>query len=129
MYPPFENSTTRIAITHNEPNGAISSNKKETCFDLQNFYDSRLYLKSSQLIIIALLILLVTYFVKLYALNFEQNWVLTPCLRILCSNQFQKKNHRTITGGPWWTQIKVVHIQKGVLGNKNPCFCMGWPGL
>ena len=31
--------------------------------------------------------------------------------------------------GPWWTQIKVVLIQKGVLDNQNPGFCMGWPGL
>ena len=31
--------------------------------------------------------------------------------------------------GPWWTQIKVVLIQKGLLDNQNPGFCMGWPGL
>ena len=31
--------------------------------------------------------------------------------------------------GPWWTQIKVVLIQKGLLDNQNPNFCMGWPGL
>ena len=31
--------------------------------------------------------------------------------------------------GPWWTQIKVVLIQKGLLDNQNPSFCMGWPGL
>ena len=31
--------------------------------------------------------------------------------------------------GPWWTQIKVVLIQKGLLDNQNPDFCMGWPGL
>ena len=39
-------------------------------FDFQNFYGSRLYLTSGQLIINAFLILLVTYFVKLNALNF-----------------------------------------------------------
>ena len=58
------------AAEHSEPNGAISSNKSETFFDFQNFYGSRLYLTSGQLIINAFLILLVTYFVKLYALNF-----------------------------------------------------------
>jgi len=57
-----------------------------------------------------------------------QNWVLTPYLIILCSNQYQKKV-RTITGGSWWTQIKVVLIQKGQLDNQNPNFCMGWPGF
>ena len=31
--------------------------------------------------------------------------------------------------GPWWTQIKVVLIQKGLLDNQNPGICMGWPGL
>ena len=31
--------------------------------------------------------------------------------------------------GPWWTQIKVVLIQKGLMDNQNPGFCMGWPGL
>ena len=31
--------------------------------------------------------------------------------------------------GPWWTQIKVALIQKGLLDNQNPDFCMGWPGL
>ena len=40
-----------------------------------------------------------------------------------------RKKIRTITGGPWWTQIKVVLIQKGLLDNQNPGFCMGWPGL
>ena len=40
-----------------------------------------------------------------------------------------EKKIRTITGGPWWTQIKVVLIQKGLLDNQNPGFCMGWPGL
>ena len=50
-------------------------------------------------------------------------------LRILCSNQFQKKKIRTIIGGPWWTQIKIFLIQKGLLDNQNPGFCMGWPGL
>ena len=44
---------------------------------------------------------------------------------IICSNQFQKKNQNYY----WWTQIKVVLIQKGLLDNKNPGFCMGWPGL
>ena len=34
-----------------------------------------------------------------------------------------------MTGGPWWTQIKVILIQKGPLDNQNPSFCMGWPGL
>ena len=34
-----------------------------------------------------------------------------------------------MTGGPWWTQIKVALIQKGLLDNQNPDFCMGWPGL
>ena len=29
-------------------------------------------------------------------------------------------------GGP---KIKVVLIQKGLLDNQNPGFCMGWPGL
>ena len=53
---------------------------------------------------------------------------MTPYLRILCSNQCKKKI-RNITGGPWWTQIKVVLIQKGLLNNQNPGFCMGWPGL
>ena len=28
-----------------------------------------------------------------------------------------RKQIRTITGGPWWTQIKVVLIQKGLLDN------------
>ena len=27
--------------------------------------------------------------------------------------------------GPWWTQIKVALIQKGLLDNQNPNFCMG----
>ena len=40
-----------------------------------------------------------------------------------------RKKIRTITGGPWWTQIKVALIQKGLLDNQNPGFCMGWPGL
>ena len=40
-----------------------------------------------------------------------------------------RKKIRTITGGPWWTQIKVILIQKGLLDNRNPGFCMGWPGL
>ena len=40
-----------------------------------------------------------------------------------------KKKIRTITGGPWWTQIKVALIQKGLLDNQNPGFYMGWPGL
>ena len=31
--------------------------------------------------------------------------------------------------GTWWTQIKVVLIQKGLLDNQNPGFCMCWPGL
>ena len=31
--------------------------------------------------------------------------------------------------GTWLTQIKVVLIQKGLLDNQNPGFCMGWPGL
>ena len=39
------------------------------------------------------------------------------------------KKIRTITGGPWLTQIKVILIQKGLLDNQNPVFCMGWPGL
>ena len=25
--------------------------------------------------------------------------------------------------------MKVVCIEKGLLDNQNPCFCMGWPGL
>ena len=49
----------------------------------------------------------------------EQKYVVT---------NFRKKI-RTITGGPWWTQIKVVLIQKGLLDDQNPGFCMGWPGL
>ena len=68
-------------------------------------------------------------FCEIICFELWQNWVLTPQLRILCNNQFQKKNHRTITGGPWWTQIKVVLIQKGLLDHQNPDFCMGWPGL
>ena len=40
-----------------------------------------------------------------------------------------RKKIRTITGGPWWTQIKVALIQKGLLNNQNPSFCVGWPGL
>ena len=36
---------------------------------------------------------------------------------------------RTITGGPWWTQIKVILIQEGLLDNQNPSFYMGWPGF
>ena len=39
-----------------------------------------------------------------------------------------QKKIRTITGGPWWTKIKVILIQKGLLDNQNPDFCMGWPG-
>ena len=31
--------------------------------------------------------------------------------------------------GPRWTQIKIVLIQKGLLDNQNPSFCIGWPGL
>ena len=65
---------------------------------------------------------------EIICLELLQNWVLTPYLRILCSNQFQKKI-RTITGGSWWTQIKIVLIQKGQLDNQNPNFCMGWPGF
>ena len=40
-----------------------------------------------------------------------------------------RKKIRTLTGGPWWTQIKVALIQKGLLDNQNPGFCMGWPWL
>ena len=40
-----------------------------------------------------------------------------------------RKKIRTITGGPWWTQIKVVLIQKGLLDNQNPGFCMGYVSL
>ena len=49
-------------------------------------------------------------------------------LDIYVVTNFRKKI-RTITGGPWWTQIKVALIQKGLLDNQNPGFCMGWPGL
>ena len=31
--------------------------------------------------------------------------------------------------GPWWTQMKVVPIQKGLLNNQNLYFSMGFPGL
>ena len=41
----------------------------------------------------------------------------------------EEKNQNYYCGGPWWTQIKVVLIQKGLLDNHNPDFCIGWPGL
>ena len=44
------------------------------------------------------------------------------------SNMESKPNFAKVHG-PWWTQIKVVLIQKGLLDNQNPDFCMGWPGL
>ena len=52
---------------------------------------------------------------------FFWNWLLHRILKYVVTN-FRKKI-RTITGGPWWTQIKVA------LNNQNPNFCMGWPGL
>ena len=41
----------------------------------------------------------------------------------------QKKNQNYYWWTSWWTQIKVILIQKGLLDNQNPGFCMGWPGL
>jgi hypothetical protein len=44
-------------------------------------------------------------------------------------NEFERKKSEkkiiTFTGGPWWIQIKVVLIQKGLLDNQNLSFCMG----
>jgi hypothetical protein len=76
-----------------------------------------------RLIIYAILILLVTYFVKLYALNFGK----IGFWEFYVVTNFRKQI-RPFTGGPLWTQIKVVLIQ-GLLDNQNPSFCMGWPGL
>ena len=44
------------------------------------------------------------------------------------SNMESKPNFVKVHG-PWWTQIEVVLIQKGLMDNQNPSFCMGWPGL
>ena len=41
----------------------------------------------------------------------------------------KEKNQNYYWWGPWWTQRKVILIQKGLLDNQNPGFCMGWPGL
>ena len=60
-------------------------------------------------------------------LIFFWNWLLYRILKYAVTN-FRKKI-RSITGGSWWTQIKVVLIQKGQLDNQHPGFCMGWPGL
>ena len=50
------------------------------------------------------------------------------CYYIEFSNMESKPNFAKVHG-PWWTQIKVVLIQKGLLDNQNPSFCMGWPRL
>ena len=50
------------------------------------------------------------------------------CYYIESSNMESKPNFAKVHG-PWWTQIKVVLIQKGLMDNQNPGFCMGWPGL
>ena len=50
------------------------------------------------------------------------------CYYIEFSNMESKPNFAKVHG-PWWTQIKVVLIQKGLMDNQNPGFCMGWPGL
>ena len=44
-------------------------------------------------------------------------------------SKMESKSNFAKVHGPWWTQIKVVLIQKGLLDNQNPDFCMGWPGL
>jgi hypothetical protein len=88
---------------HSEPNGAISSNKSETFFDFQNFYGSRLYLTSGQLIINAFLILLVIYFVKLYALNFGKIGFWLHIWEFYVVTNFRKKKSELLLvdlGGP-----------------------------
>ena len=50
------------------------------------------------------------------------------CYYIESSNMQSKPNFAKVHG-TWWIQIKVVLIQKGLLDNQNPGFCMGWPRL
>ena len=58
---------------------------------------------------------------EIICLELLQNWVQIPYLRILLSDQFQKKI-RISTGGHWWTQIQVLLIEKGLPDQQNQGF-------
>ena len=51
---------------------------------------------------------------EINCLELCQNWVETPYLTILFSEQFQKKNLETWICGKKWTQIHVLHVGKGL---------------
>ena len=59
-------------------------------------------------------------------LELWQNWVSTPYLTILFSEQFKKKIIIFI-GESWWTQIDVFLIGKGLPDMHNHEFEQNWP--